>query len=410
MLIAAHASISQESQGVSPSRIADAWEASWAQIETLLVKYSVKHELLVDPVQVKRYLGIGVLRSDNTTFAQKGQKRYYCKISPEFLDTIAPGVEPDYDVVPNGAERKRQQFAQTKMLGPAAFSIRSKERRVRAVPKHVVAYDGERVYRDTFDQIVSVQPASIHDPTLSSAFRCDYLELAGREVPNPFGQPERAVAQGTPRFGILGRELLNSGYQVLEASEAVDSKACVLLTNSVSDAVWCDPQMNYAIRKRDVRLTDIGHFVIHNSDFFQVARQIWLPRRCILEQCAPDGAPSALRGKSLARLVYTLESASTGEIPDSLFTLAFKPGTLVIDSDGPIRAGSSGTVTYIAPASESELEETVARAIETAARARRWETILLCAKIALATAVACGLWYVTLRLYRHWRAGKQVPA
>jgi len=366
------------SQPPSKEDIGKAIKVALTSVESLDLEHTAATALLNKPEFAKRYLGTEVLMQSTVAFAYKGNKRY-CRITrPPVVDRLVPEVEPDFSVIPGGAERLQ---ALGENNGAASITSANRQPRAQLLPLFEFAFDGQKITRNTNGSIVSVHLGTEKAAGFAEACASQFLEYAGIELSNPFGMPKAAtgalILESVPTF--IARE----ECQTERVLESFDGRPCVVLKKSGEETLWLDPQMNYAVRKREVLYVGSGllRARLRNSDFVQISPGLWLPRNCDLDYCAPPGAPEGIKGIPLLRSSLRVRRLSVNDVPDSRFVIHVNPGTLVADST--VERLSHGkpvtTLVYSLPADQNELDRVIEENLANVRYARTqlfWRTVL----------------------------------
>jgi hypothetical protein len=123
--------------------------------------------------------------------------------------------------------------------------------------------------------------------------------------------------------------------------QSVDGHVChVIAEPTLGWRQWIDPEAGYAMRfhevkqRKDQRRPAGADIEIRrwHSAFKEVAKGIWLPYRLVSVTYAVRDTASVARGAIVGRDdVVAVRLAVNDEVPDSLFELRFKPGTIVTD-------------------------------------------------------------------------------
>jgi hypothetical protein len=130
-------------------------------------------------------------------------------------------------------------------------------------------------------------------------------------------------------------------WRVLPNLEVVDGAPCCVVESKGKDRLWLDPALNFAARFYEIHWRDaklkfddwpvMSRLAIR--DFRRATNGFWFPWRYEMAQYAfdhshdgPVGEPSLIGISEIRRI------AVNDEVPDSLFTLQYPPGTVVRDA------------------------------------------------------------------------------
>ncbi len=201
-------------------------------------------------------------------------------------------------------------------------------------PHGVWAWDGK--VQQTYE---SESQDAFLDGEQKAWTNCDfYLRTAGI----PIGSLEDELANSTKAcrpppwiHRIMGS---TDRWRVQSQLELVDGAHCHVVQLGYRHKIWLDPVIDFAIRFRESysrrhvlsNWRIIGRYAYR--DFRCFADDIWLPWRLESVQYEPN--PAAIR-KDEQRTRYCIDEAQklavNAEVPDSLFSLQFPPGTVVRD-------------------------------------------------------------------------------
>lgn len=330
----------------------------WDQITSLLVVCDHVAIPQVERGDLKRYLMVSYLLDDLEFFAYKGPKRYYRYSGPKYGLDIAPGVEPDYDVVPGGKEIKRQLDAQTARLGPGLADAPRPEK-ASLVSNLEVAFDGRRYLRKSGGTVTILDHKNVLDD--AGTFQQIYLMCIGRILADPVNEKASRKSERIPDAFGLG------GYIVLSDREEVDGASCVVVRSPGRETFWLDPKISYGLRRRE-QLDPESKLVKNrwtNRDWKEVKPGIWLPQTCLRELCGPPLAPEKYRGKAMIQHVYTVRRLEINDVPDSLFDLPIEPGILVADATRlPRTQDDNQYLLYRMPADANQLNQVAVEALQ----------------------------------------------
>jgi hypothetical protein len=381
-------------------------EKNWARIHSLSVEYTAKAEPLERLEAIKKYLHIEYLIQEERFFAFKGTKQYYRELGPRLVDRIAPDTEPDYDALPGGRERKRLLDENRALAGVDEKTLKKMRtsRQIQLDPEKITAFDGKVLRRlHSGGRTADVESAEMV-PKGATWFVQDYVRSLGLRIPDGLESSSSRKQECLPDVFRLGP------YSVEPALQLVNGFACVVVAWPGRDKLWLDPKVGFALRRRELLDPEGGSLMErwHNHDFVEGDRGIWLPKVCHVDRCGSRLAPAAYRGKPLLRYVFTVTKLGLNNVPDSLFTLDFRPGTFVADANIlPAKEGEGDFVTYVIPADRSKLDEAVQEAIAQRAQfqGRRWWTSAFVWGTTIIVVACLGLLLVLRRLPWQKRAG-----
>lgn len=176
--------------------------------------------------------------------------------------------------------------------------------------RQIAAYDGEAT-RDIFGTAGGAYNRGRTAP-VELDFYTMYLFL-------PIAKPpglESFHLDTTDRW--LPHALYRPGWRVLERQEQVDGAWCHVLELPKKQRLWIDPNVGFAVRKREFYREAAGAPVARRytaGDFVEGAERVWLPKRVVYEGFL---APPA-QEKIGYRDEINVSSVEVNNVPDSLF-------------------------------------------------------------------------------------------
>lgn len=166
--------------------------------------------------------------------------------------------------------------------------------------------------------------------------------------------PERRDAE---RLDLVEREkLLRSGKNTEEfiRQELAVLKQMQELPETRVYVFYLDPQMQYAVRRREERYEDGTLLLqVNNNEFEQLqGRKVWLPKKCTLDYYTWPGITGTYSKNPILSRVIEVSEFGLNPVPDKQFVLDYKTvGTLIFDRTDPGRM-----LNYEIPADEIVLE------------------------------------------------------
>ena len=169
------------------------------------------------------------------------------------------------------------------------------------------------------------------------------LDLYLGKVRIPLRRDEPNVAARRPTCVPPWEYTLNDDaldWEALPQLEVVDGAACHVLQSNRQEKIWIDAEIGFGIRFREFcrRLRDASSekWPVSGQSAFRDYRlaggEIWLPWRIEVVTYVTDPAFDLTYGLPASSSVYEVQRiAINAEVPDSLFSLQFPPGTVVRD-------------------------------------------------------------------------------
>lgn len=339
-------------------------------IESLFVEYEVDTPLLDKPEVVKRYLFVGaLLKAERRIYAFKGVKQYYRMVRSKQLEPLAPDVEPDYNAIPGGLELQKKLDAQRRRGGKTDNKAALEAKKGAALGFDTeAAFDGDTLRRTSFGSTNADVTKREQLPPGKTWFIQDYVRNIGMKVPDALKSNNSGEGERLPDA------LEQDGYEIQEKEEQVYGASCIVVSRPGRDKLWLDPRLGYALRQRELYDAESGILRerMQNQNYIEAKPGIWLPQMCIRDECGYQQAPPAYRGKPLIRYVYTVKRLGVNNVPDELFILKIKPGTVVADQTVRTEDGLSDyPVVYVMPADARRLDQVVQ---ESLAREKEWNS------------------------------------
>jgi hypothetical protein len=147
-------------------------------------------------------------------------------------------------------------------------------------------------------------------------------------------------------------------YHVLPTLEKVDGYLCHVVTSGW-DTFWIDPHQGFGVLRRvhfrRKTSKDPGElsYVQICREFVDAGKNVWLPQKTIQLAYTTYDQPLKDRGK-LHWLKEVNAKPAVQDLPDSLFTLSFEPGTRVFDYKKQVQ--------YLIPRGEEALDKAISEA------------------------------------------------
>lgn len=185
------------------------------------------------------------------------------------------------------------------------------------VRNRVAVYNGQvcKIWRPNEGNAV------VQIPVSANAQDCSYLS----SVFFPYGEEDKfAIEKGDFTFTLL-RTLEQDAWRILPVRENVDGVSCVVVERGPLEKVFVDPDRSYTLIKREYAGPKKQKRITQMYQLRSIAPHAWLPAHVetkIISIANPDAW--------LKQSFEVLELAT--DVPDSLFTLSFPPGTVVSDN------------------------------------------------------------------------------
>jgi hypothetical protein len=162
--------------------------------------------------------------------------------------------------------------------------------------------------------------------------------------------------------------MLNDFSLVFDRYENLDGVRCVVL-NSARYRLWLNPDMSYAVFKRESYIEGQIAFVVRAGEHEEVALGLWIPKKLTMTTFGTSDGDPGLVGRPIVIQDYAISDFSLNPaFSAETFAIAPKAGELVTDQtlqhedeQGQPIANSPG-ISYIQPASAAELDAVIAEA------------------------------------------------
>lgn len=188
-------------------------------------------------------------------------------------------------------------------------------------------------------------------------FSPDYMGLVLRVLPDAFNRKNDRAKNRLP-------DAIERGYcRARRDREVVDGASCVVIEVDDTMVLWCDPELGYSVRRQEgyYPQTTLPLWRATCSDFVEVCKGVWLPRKAVDERFAGPDAPTGLRNVPILAYDYAVLEMFANEVPDELFELRIPPGTLVLDyaRGKKDEHGETEANAFYMPAGQDELDGTI---------------------------------------------------
>jgi len=340
----------------------------------LLVKYRYRSRLIGSAQDARTCLGVKYPTDQQEIYAFKANKRFW--------------------------QYQRTDSLEDRQVNVAALVNDKADRALTTDANFTAAYNGiELRRRDSGGRSFSViDLTTVKDE--GHYFKSRYLDMLGQRPPN-------VLVSVDSTFPSLIDVLETGDCSIRPQLEDIEGAPCVVVDwhSPLHKAVWCDPQLGYAVRQRVTyeKDSDLMTWRFAMSDFVELQPGIWFPRKAS-EIRAPDSkAPEELRGVPLFAYDCDVESISLNDIPDDLFDLKFTAGAIVSDfangADDP-KTGRRVAKALRATADGKVVELPVATPVDTEAlrhersAGRSW---LILVQVVAVAMIGLGCWYRSRR-------------
>jgi hypothetical protein len=328
------------------------------QLQSLAVDYTLETEALGEPRVVRRLLAVEFLASEQKSFAFAHDRRWYSFRRPPRVALLAPDVEPDFNLIPGGADRRRERDAEAAKLPRPDAAPR---RETRQIPALEAVYDGTRVLERTDSCVTIIDLArSAHVQNDYQFFNQEYLHLTGRAL------PDLSAKKMDRADDLLRVALTTGGFSVRRELQEENGRPCVVVERPGEEVLWLEPDMGFAVRRWELLDPKSGKLLrrISHRELTEAAPGLWLPTLSWQELCAPPLSPEPYAGKPLLRQVYRVKWLCANAVPDSMFVMSAEPGVEVHDwTKLPPRDGFDQPLRFLMPADPEALDEAVSEAL-----------------------------------------------
>jgi hypothetical protein len=278
-----------------------------------------------------------------------------------------------------------------------------------ANPDRQVLYDGRVLKEVTLKALVDRAAVRVSDDSIAAFFPTTYLDIACFA----FDDPDSPALRGKTKRDHIPNMFADGTFKVRPTLDVVDGTACVVLESPGWQKVWLDPQTGFAVCKREW-YDDGGavRYVIRCRDFARLQPELWLPRRVEWITVGKPQLGGGLAGKPLVQDTLEVRALEVNqEAHARLAAGRIEPGSYVLDETiTPLDAAGrplpkpKGGIKYVQPADEEQLASVVLEAQHQAGRWLEQERMKWWLRALLGTS-AGGL--LALFLWLRWRARKK---
>jgi hypothetical protein len=331
-----------ECRGDELASIVGSYRDQKAAITSLHVEYRSTASALGTPSEIVRGLHMTYLPETRQVLVFKGDMRYSTLSSKGVYNHLterdARGKPAQIKIVPGG--EWAYNGSATYVLDGSPW--RSQPAGLISLPSSMKGGDGGMFDQTYLKELLRALPdISKSDP---DRYMFSLIELNDRSLLRL--RATRAKVQDAECVGI----------EWPDERDDVDAGGNKLRLRHVA---WCDPSLNYAVRRHDMFCSD-GRTLVRQvicDDFRQIIPGVWYPQRIVADECPyPSGRPKDLLGKPLIRYTLVVENIHANDVPDAIFTPKIPPGTLI--SDGRFLKNTQPIV-YKQPADETDLDRII---------------------------------------------------
>ena len=332
-----------ECKGDELASIVGSYRNQTAAITSLYVEYRSTASALGTPTEIVSGLHMTYLPAMREVLVFKGDMRYSTLSNKGVYDHIIernPDGSPSQIKIVPGGEWAYNGNA-TYVLDGSPW--RSQPAGSISLPSSIKGGDGGMFDQTYLKELVRALPdISGNDPY---RYKFSLLELNDRSL----------LQLRATRAKVQNVECVVIDW--LDERDDVDMAGNKLRLRHVA---WCDPTLNYAVRRHDI-LCDDGRTLVRRAicdDFRQIILGVWFPQRIVADECPYPGAggPKVLLGKPLIRYTLVVDNIHANDVPDAIFTPKIPPGTLI--SDGRFLRNAQPIV-YKQPANEADLDRII---------------------------------------------------
>jgi len=278
---------------------------------------------------------------------REGVRKYYNKIQALEVEYSIIQQRPNdmedlplvRDIVPETrrhfALKGEKRYAESDSILPT--TVKPNRKGAPKYDKYINAYDSKsfRVYR----------PSEKQGQILKDKHRSVDLDFYASSLFIPISDEAQATLEQStfylPNALDYTPEGLDGPYwSVRPTLETVDGFPCHVLESKDLDRIWVDPSIGFAARFRSIRhplkslppndrpLMQSSYF----TDYAEVGTNTWLPKQVTIVFFADARSPQNFWNRpNLIQLMKVSKIKVNNDVPDSLFSFRFPPGTTVTD-------------------------------------------------------------------------------
>lgn len=359
--------------------ITAAYIKKYEQIKTIRVDSSKTVNPVIPRAELFRKFRVETLFPITTMFVSHRDGRFRYERADPISETVLNAM----------IERLAVKYPEVREPGDALWrvvpydqyrAVAETERRKHPEPSiHVRVYDGQKLWEFQPDVHLTmadgvarrafevVNPARLQRGYLPRSVLDD--QLFSFAIP---GLPSTEEDRRKDRLPSL---FDGGGFRLLDRREAVDGVECLVAGNPDQGRLYFDPELAFALRKRQWYLGGQLIYGFVAGDFEKLAENLWFPRTLVYTQYGPK-SDEQYSGKPLHREVVHVTKLELNN-PEHLkyFTVNVPPGSWVtnetltpLDAKGQpasfpkLTSNEIPSVSYIQPADPKDLEKVVADA------------------------------------------------
>lgn len=332
-------------------------------LDSIYVRYRIKGVLLGSPGDAKKYLNLVALVDEEKVYAFEGAKRYAAlhRDVSEYAD-IAPEANTSEPVDDSGVPKPLQDFVEATDGSVGKIDQLS----VSVEPENHRRFNGSLLSSHSVGaeqiELMGKHFTSQQKQDLSQ-FNQEYMWLNFHSVPDAFNS---TVHRGEHR---LPDAFLHFDVRLRENWERIDGEECIVIELGNAFILWCDPDLNFAVRRWDTLDGNDGHvsYRYNLSDFSEESPGIWFPKTASRIRWASSTAPADVKAAPLMKYEYTVKEIRVNDVDETLFETdleSIPAGTRVIDNVNTVEDifGNPLAANYTMPADASKLDQVIAAA------------------------------------------------
>jgi serine protease Do len=294
------------------------------RFKSLLVEYDLVTDAHVEPKLLMSW-DLHTIRDyqEQHRVAFAGAKRYTQVVRPEVLLKYAPEdqVTADPNAPPEVAkaiEQRRLAATRRKAEGSLGHLFaRQRGEEIRSI------FDGGDcfLWDDSRKRMVKCQPGDFYSPLM-------YLAGLGLRPVDPEPGAERRQSQQA--FWFPENFTLYEMCRVLPTQEAVEGGACCVVEaeyhqewdgkrHTITDKIWFDPELGFALRKWEQRVDGLLASLRTNTKFEEFAPGCWLPWESTWTVGTPGWVAPELRDRPAYSYNMRLRKVRVNDVSGDLF-------------------------------------------------------------------------------------------
>lgn len=347
--------------GISREEVTEQTARRNAGVQSLFIEYRMTSKLLVSPEDAKREMNVIMEVDDIKTIAFKGDKRLS---SVKRATATTPEISDDSSKATLSEEQKSKIES---VLGKIAEKpVRKPAGQIVGEKAITCSFDGTDLYQwYNEDKVAHVYGDDFikRQDSDSGYINQDFMTVIFHSLPDVFSSKNTRADRRIP--DIFGSDQPSI---IRELPEQIDGANCVVIDLGKAVTAWCDPDLNYSVRRWILREDGTNRTLWQQdmSDFSEVTQGFWIPHTAVRLRWVLSKSPERLQKDPAMEYRYSVLNVHANDLPDSMFTPVLPVGTHINDFANGIelKPGVREALSYRVPAEGASLDKAAATAVE----------------------------------------------